>query len=100
MARLPRSYYVRRMRRIFVVLILLAASCGHKKDAGGGSGSGSSEAKPVEDKPMTCPAGNVVQEGKCVAVVTAEKIDAVVKQQTRLDDLAKLLDKIDTVSAP
>lgn len=87
--------------------MLAIASCGSKKDPGGsGGGTGSaadpgSGAKPVEpDKPMTCPAGNVVQDGKCVAVITAEKIDAVVKQQTRIDDLAKLLDKIDIVSAP
>jgi DNA repair exonuclease SbcCD ATPase subunit len=90
-----------------LVAMLAIASCGSKKDPGGtGSGTATtadpgSGAKPVEpDKPMTCPAGNVVQDGKCVAVITAEKIDTVVKQQTRIDDLAKLLDKIDAVSAP
>lgn len=84
--------------------LLAIASCGGKKDPGAGGGTGSdpgSAAKTVEpDKGMTCPAGNVVQDGKCVAVITAEKIDAVVKQQTRIDDLAKVLDKIDAVSAP
>jgi F0F1-type ATP synthase membrane subunit b/b' len=95
------------MRTIILMAMLAIASCGSKKDPGGsGGGTGSaadpgSGAKPVEpDKPMTCPAGSVVQDGKCVAVITAEKIDAVVKQQTRIDDLAKLLDKIDIVSAP
>jgi hypothetical protein len=33
-------------------------------------------------------------------VITAEKVDAVVKQQTRLEDLAKILEKIDTLAAP
>ena len=95
------------MRRIFVVVVMLAfASCG-KKDSGaggggsssGGGGTGSSEPKPVEAT-LKCPAGNVVQDGKCVAVITPEKIDVVVKQQTRLDDLAKVLEHIDSVSAP
>jgi hypothetical protein len=90
------------MRRFFVVVVtLVLAGCGGKKDNGGGgtaSGTGSSaEPKPVE-KPMNCPAGNVVQDGKCVAVVTAEKVEAVAKQQTRLDDLAKTLDKLDSIA--
>ncbi len=94
------------MRTIMFLAMLAIVSCGGKKDPGGtGGGTGSSadpgSAKPVEpEKPMTCPAGNVVQDGKCVAVITAEKIDAVVKQQTRIDDLGKFLDKIDAVSAP
>jgi vacuolar-type H+-ATPase subunit I/STV1 len=88
---------------VFVVLAALVG-CGSKKE-GGGSGGGSSTAsgdpKPVTpDKPMKCPAGNVVQDGKCVAVITAEKVDAVVKQQTRLEELAKILEKIDTLAAP
>jgi hypothetical protein len=82
----------------------LAVSCGSKKDPGGGgtgsaSPSGSATAE-APSKPMACPAGNAIQDGKCVSVITAEKIDVVVKQQTRLDDMAKLLDKIDAVSAP
>jgi len=97
------------MRTIVFLAMLAIASCGGKKDPGGG-GSGTAAAaatapgsgtKPIEpEKPMTCPAGSVVENGKCVAVITAEKIDAVVKQQTRIDDLGKLLDKIDAVSAP
>ena len=89
------------MRTKFAILVLLVlASCSSKKTDPGGGGSGSA-VKPVEpDKPITCPPGNVAQDGKCVAVVTAEKIEVVVKQQTRLDDLAKLLEKIDTAAAP
>src|SRR5262249_14444101 len=39
-------------------------------------------------------------DGKCIPVVTPEKVQAVAQQQTRLDDLAKLLDKLDAVTAP
>jgi hypothetical protein len=91
-----------------LVLLTLLAGCGGKKDAGGGTGSsttgdgtgsaGSSVVTP--EAPVSCPPGNVVENGKCVAVITAEKIDVVVKQQTRLDDMAKLLDKIEALSAP
>jgi hypothetical protein len=89
------------MRTKPVVLVVLAlAACGSKKNDGG-AGSGSSEPKPVAvDKPVTCPPGNVVKDGACVVVVTPEKLAVVTAQQTRLDDLAKLLDKIDTVAAP
>jgi hypothetical protein len=85
--------------KLAILVLLVMASCSSKKtEPGGGSGSA---VKPVElEKPITCPPGNVAQDGKCVAVVTAEKIEVVVKQQTRLDDLAKLLEKIDTAAAP
>ncbi len=91
------------MRTKLVVLLTLAvAACGSKGTEGtGGSGGGSAEAPPVVvEKPITCPPGNVVKDGACFAVVTPEKVVVVTTQQTRLDDLAKLLDKIDTVSAP
>ena len=92
------------MRTMLVLVAALAVSCGSKKDPGGGTGSSTSPSGSATvvtpEKPMTCPAGNAVQDGKCVAVITAEKIDVVVKQQTRLDDMAKLLEKIDLVSAP
>jgi hypothetical protein len=81
---------------VFTIAIVLAG-CGGKKDSGN-TGSGSSAEKPIEDKPMTCPAGNVIQDGKCVAVVTPEKIEAVGKQQTRLDELSALLDKAEPVA--
>jgi hypothetical protein len=85
-----------------VLVAALALSCSGKKDGGGGGGgSGGSSEKPVEvEKPTTCPAGNVVKDGKCIAVVTPEKIEVVAKQQTKIDDLAKLLDKVDTVGTP
>lgn len=90
----------------FLAAALLVAACGSKKaesseGSGSSAGSAGSAAKTVEvEKPITCPPGSVVDAGACVAVVTPQKIEAVAKQQTRLDDLAKLLDKIDAVSAP
>ena len=89
-----------RTKLAFTIAIGLAG-CGGKKEGGGtGSGTGDtgSAAKTVEvEKPITCPAGNVVQNGTCVAAITPEKIEAVGKQQTRLDELATLLDKVDSV---
>lgn len=80
------------------MVVLAAAACGSKKD---NAGTGSADVKVVEPaKPVTCPPGNVVDNGACVAVVTAEKIAVVTQQQTRLDELAKLLDQVEVVAAP
>lgn len=93
------------MRKISVVIALLAlVACGKKdKDSGGAgqgaAGSGSAAAKPV-DPPATCPPGNVVKDGACVEVVTAEKVAVVVQQQSRIDELANLLAKVETIAAP
>ncbi len=85
--------------KLVVLLVAVLAGCGSKNNDGGGSGS--SDMKPVVvEKPITCPPGNVIKDGACIVVVTPEKIAAVTTQQTRLDDLAKLLDKIDTLAAP
>ncbi len=83
--------------RIAIGLALLVCACGHKDSAGTGSGSA---APPVVASPTTCPPGNVVKDGACIVVVTPEKILAVQTQKSRLDDLAAVLDKIDTLSAP
>jgi hypothetical protein len=98
------TYYVLAMRRILVLLVLVFAfvACGgKKKDESGGTASGSAT-KTVETPPMptSCPPGNVVQDGKCIPVITPEKIVAVQAQQTRIDDLAKLLDQVELVAAP
>jgi len=83
---------------VFALVAALAA-CGKKKD--GGEGAGSSEVKPVEaEKPLTCPPGNVVKDGACAEVITAEKVEAVATEKTRLDELAQLLDKAEAVAAP
>ena len=81
-------------------MVALLAACGGKKneEAKGGSGSAAKTVEPA--KPMTCPPGNVVQDGKCITVVTPEKVAAVQTQQTRIDDLAKLLEQVEIVAAP
>jgi hypothetical protein len=84
--------------RIAIALSLLVCACGHKDAAGTGSAVGSATA-PVA-APATCPAGNVVKDGACIVVVTPEKVLAVQTQKSRLDDLATVLDKVDTLSAP
>jgi hypothetical protein len=87
------------MRRILVVIGVLAIGLGGCKGKQQEAGSaGSSVAAPAA--PVACPPGNVVDGDKCVAVVTPEKIAAVAAQQTRLDELAKLLDQVDVVAAP
>jgi len=98
------------MRSILAVVIGLAlVACGGKKkeEAGTASGSagsaGSSSAGSAMmsgSGPASCPPGNVVKDGACVAVITPDKVAVVTQQQTRLDDLAKLLDKIETLGAP
>lgn len=78
-----------------VVAVLAISGCGTKKE-GGGNGS----AAPKTAEPVTCPPGNVVQDGACVVVVTPEKIAVVVEQQSRIDELGKLLDQVEVVAAP
>ena len=72
---------------------LWIGACGTKTD----SSSTGSAAPPA---PASCPAGSVVKDGACIAVVTPEKVLAVATQKSRLDDLATVLDKLDTLSAP
>ena len=90
------------MRRILVASLVVAAliACGKKADDSGGGSAGSATKTVEPPKPTSCPAGNVAQDGKCVAVVTPEKIAVVQAQQTRIDDLAKLLDQVDIAAAP
>lgn len=90
------------MRKLLVALVVLSlAACGKKADDPAGGGSSGSAVKTVEPPlPASCPAGNVAQDGKCVAVVTPEKVAVVQQQQTRIDDLAKLLDQVDLAAAP
>ena len=90
------------MRSILAILIGLSlAACGKKSDSGAGSAGSAGSATPeVASAPATCPAGSVVQNGACVAVITPEKVAVVAQQQTRLDELAKLLDKVETLGAP
>ena len=81
------------MRALSFLVVALAA-CGGKKDEGTAG-----DPKPV-DKVVACRAGQVSQDGACVEVVTAEKIAAVAQQQSRIDELAKLLEQGEVVAAP
>lgn len=87
--------YGSRMKRALALLFVSVVACG-KGDGGNG------ETKPPPPPPtLTCPAGSLADAtGKCVVVITQPKIDAVEAQETRLEDLGKLLDKVDTLAAP
>jgi hypothetical protein len=89
-------------RAIAIVVVCALAACGGKKDSGGGGGAAGSAGSAAAGggSAMTCPPGSVVKDGACLAVVTPEKVAAVAQQQSRLDDLGKLLDHLDAVSAP
>jgi F0F1-type ATP synthase membrane subunit b/b' len=41
-----------------------------------------------------------VKDGACLAVITPEKITVVEQQKSRIDELAALLEKVDTVAVP
>lgn len=83
------------MRKISVVLVVVVlAACGGKKEENGGA------AKTAPPVPTVCPPGALIKDGACVAVVTPEKIAAVTQQQSRVDELAKLLEKVDAVAVP
>jgi hypothetical protein len=102
---LRRRCAVRRSRTYRATLLVIAlalAACSKKADSPGSGSSGSSAASgsAVVEAPKTCPAGNVIKDGACVAVITPEQVQAVAAQQTRLDELATLLDKVDTAAAP
>jgi hypothetical protein len=78
---------------------VIGTGCGKKTEPATGS-AGSAGSAAVAAGPATCPGGSVVKDGACVAVITADKVAAVVAQKTRLDDLATFLDKVDALAAP
>src|SRR5689334_907516 len=81
------------MKVLLLVGVFAVAAC-----------SGKSQDKPAGEKavekPVTCAAGQVNKDGACVVAVTAEQIAAVSQQQSRIDELAKLLDQVDTLATP
>jgi uncharacterized phage infection (PIP) family protein YhgE len=91
------SYGSRMKTALWVVLVACAFACA----CGGNKDSGSADKAPPAPATVTCPAGSLPDAtGTCVVVVTQPKIDAVAAQETRIDDLGKLLDKVDTLGAP
>ncbi|TMQ09275.1 MAG: hypothetical protein E6J91_30615 [Deltaproteobacteria bacterium] len=71
------------MGRIHIAALVMAlglSACGNKRDAGA--------------------AGSAIKDGACVAVVTPAKIQVVAAQQSRIEELGKLLDQVDTIGAP
>jgi hypothetical protein len=78
---------------VWFAIAVAVVACGSKKDD-------KSAAEKAVEKPVTCAAGQVVKDGACVVVVTPEKVAAVAQQQTRIEELAKLLDRADTLAAP
>jgi hypothetical protein len=86
------------MRTLLVPLLAVAlAGCNKKKDEPTPPPEPKTDVKT--DPPASCPPGNALKDGKCAPVVTPEKVAAVAQEQSRLEDLAKLLDKTDTVAA-
>jgi hypothetical protein len=79
---------------------LALAACSGKKDAGGQGAAPAGEARPAAAPPAQCPPGNAVKDGACVVVVTPQNIAVIAQHQTRIDELARLLDQVDTVGAP
>lgn len=75
----------------------LAACGGRRDDAGAGSGSAD---KPSTAAPLTCPPGNAVKDHACILAITPEKITAVARQQSRIDEVSRLLDQVDAIAAP
>ncbi len=93
--------YGRRMRITAIAIaavLACGASCGGgKTDAGAGSAAGSA----VVPAPAACAAGSLPGPGgACVVVITAPKIAALQAQQTRIEELGSLLDKVDLLAAP
>jgi hypothetical protein len=91
---------MRRVQTIIATLGLLASltACGGKKDDSGARGG--SAVTPPPPAPVTCRPGEVIAAGACLAVVTPAAITVVAAQESRLDELAKVLDQADVVGAP
>lgn len=96
---------MRRLATVLLLGLLALAGCNKKKDAGPGTGTGSavvgsgSGSAPVAAGPK-CPPGNLLEADTCTPVITADTVAAIGQQQTRLDELATLLDQAEVVAAP
>lgn len=86
-----------------IALALLAVSACKSNNNNGSAapsnGSGAPAVGAAAPSPA-CPVGNALDAGKCVEAVTAEKVAAVDKQASRIDEMVTLLAKVDQLSAP
>jgi hypothetical protein len=89
------------MRTLVLLCVVAALGCGKKQEPTDQNAKNADNAKPKPVEPaMSCPPGSAVKDGACVAVITPDKVAAIGQQQSRLDELAKLLDAADNVAAP
>ncbi len=84
---------------ITVAVTLVGCNSKAKPNPTAGSGSSQLVQTPVPAA-LQCPPGNAIANNVCVPAVTAEKVEAVGQQATRVDELAKILEKADVLSAP
>jgi hypothetical protein len=76
-----------------LALLTILAACGGKGDSDDAKYAPEPGAKP-------CPPGNVLKADVCTPLVTKDQVAAVTSAQGKLDELAKVLDTVDTLSAP
>jgi hypothetical protein len=89
------------MRTLVLLGLVVALGCGKKQEGTDQNANAADNAKlkPVESA-LSCPPGSAVKDGACVAVITPDRVAAIGQQQSRIDELAKLLDAADAVGAP
>ncbi len=84
-----------------ITVAVTLAGCKSKAKPSQAVGSGSAQVvQATVPAAVQCPPGNAIANNVCVPAVTAEKIEAVAQQATRVDEFAKLLDKAEVLSAP
>ena len=84
-----------------VALAVALAGCKSKPTPSSTVGSGSAYVVPTPvPAALQCPLGNAIENNVCVAAVTAEKVEAITQQASRVDELANLLEKAEVLSAP
>jgi len=83
-------------RVLLVVMVAVALVTGCKKKGETREQAGGGDQPPT----VTCDKGQLLDQGKCVPVVTAENVMAVEAQANKLDDLQKTLGKLEVLAAP
>lgn len=83
-----------RVLLVVMVAAALVAGCKKKSETKQQAGGGDDAAA------VTCDKGQLLDQGKCVPVVTAENVMAVEAQANKLDELQKTLGKLEVLTAP